>query len=448
MKTELSSRRRFLKTAAKTSALLVAGTAFVPYYRTADAEERSKPKSPNERARIGAVGMRYQGTVITDKAVEYGDVVAICDVDEQVGKKAVEHFGGSAGKKADFYVDHRKMLERNDLDVIMIGTPDHWHTPILLDSVRSGRDVYCEKPLTLTVDEGKVLIKAIEETKKVVQIGAWQRSDENFRLACEMVRAGRIGKLQTVDVVLGKNVVGGPFMPKDPPSYFHWDRWLGQAPFVPYIAERSHYTFRWWYAYSGGQMTDWGTHHLDIASWGIGLENEGPLEVEGTAKYPDTPNGYDVALDYSAKYTYPGDVVLTVADNGRNGIMFNGTEGRIFVNRGTVSGKPIEDRAQNSFDRGDYKLYDFDNFDRPARTGKLDAIINHMGNFFDCCRARKMPLANVYTEHRSSTLCHIGNIAQRLGRKLKWDPKAERFVDDPEANSFLKREQRKGYEFE
>ena len=438
MNSSCLSRRRFLQT----SALLTTGV-LVPYHPTADAEERAKPRSPNERARIAAVGMRYQGSVITDKAVEYGDVVAICDVDEQIGRKAVEHYGG----KADFYVDHRKMLDRKDIDVLMIGTPDHWHTPILLDAVRSERDVYCEKPLTLTIDEGKILIKAVEETKRVVQIGAWQRSDENFRLACEMVRAGRIGKIQTVDVVLGKNVVGGPFQPKDPPPHFHWDRWLGQTPFVPYLEERSHYTFRWWYAYSGGQMTDWGTHHLDIASWGIGLENEGPMEVEGTAVYPTTPNGYDVALDYAAKYTYPGGIVMTVVDNGRNGVMFNGTEGRIFVNRGTVSGKPIEDRASNPFDRGDYKLYDFDNFDRPARTGKLDAIINHMGNFFDCCRARKMPLANVYTEHRSSTICHLGNIAQRLGRKLKWDPKAERFVNDPEADTFLKREQRKGYEF-
>ena len=433
-----TSRRRFLKASA-----LVATGAFIPYFETADAEERTKPRSANDRARIGAIGMRYQGTVITDKAVEHGDVVAICDVDEEVGKKTVEHYGG----KADFYVDHRKMLERKDIDVVMIGTPDHWHTPITLDALRAGKDVYLEKPMTLTVAEGPMLIKAVEETKRILQIGSWQRSDENFRLACEMVRAGRIGKLQTVEVVLGKNPKGGPFPIVDPPTHFHWDRWLGQAPFVPYIAERSHYTFRWWYAYSGAQMTDWGAHHIDIASWGIGLENEGPIDVETTATFPTVENGYDVATSYSAKYTYPGGVVLTVVDEGRNGIMFNGTEGRIFVNRGTVSGKPIEDLASNPFGRGDYKLYDNDNFDRPPRTGKLDSTINHMGNFFDCCQNRKQPVADVVSQHKSSNLCHIGNISQRLGRKLKWDPRSERFFDDPEANTWLKREQRKGYEF-
>jgi predicted dehydrogenase len=387
--------------------------------------------------------MRYQGSVIADKALEHGDVVAICDVDEQIGKKAVEHYGG----KADFYVDHRKLLERKDIDVITIGTPDHWHTPITLDAVRAGKDVYVEKPLTLTVDEGKLLIKAIRETKQIVQVGAWQRSDENFRVGIEMVRAGRIGKLQSVEVILGKNVVGGPFEVKEPPVHLHWDRWLGQTPLVPYIAERSHYTFRWWYAYSGGQMTDWGAHNIDIANWGIGFDNNGIIEVEGNAKFPNVNNGYDVAIDYSAKYTYPNGLVMTVLDNGRNGVMFTGTEGRIFVNRGTVSGKPIEERASKPFDREDYKLYENDNFDRPPRTGKLDAIINHMGNFFDCCRSRNQPIASVLEEQHSSCLCHIGTIAQRLGRKLKWDAKDECFVDDAEANSFLKREQRKGYEF-
>lgn len=438
MKKHQPTRRRFLQSAA-----LAAAGAFIPYHYTANAEEKTKAKSPNDRARIGAIGMRYQGSVITDKALAHGDVVAICDVDEEIGKKAVEHYGD----KADFYVDHRKLLERSDIDVVMVGTPDHWHTPIALDAVRAGKDVYLEKPMTLTVDEGRLLIKAVEKTKQIIQIGAWQRSDENFRLACEMVRAGRIGQLQTVEVILGKNVTGGPFKIADPPLHLHWDRWLGQTPLVPYIPERCHYTFRWWYAYSGGQMTDWGAHHLDIASWGIGQENDGPVEVDGSATFPKIENGYDVALDYKAKYTYSNGVVMTVLDNGRNGIMFTGTEGRIFVNRGTVSGKPIEDLKTNPFGRDDYKLYDNDNFDRPARTGKLDSIINHMGNFFDCCRSRKQPIADVVQEQKSSILCHIGNISQHLGRKLKWDPKNERFLDDIEANGMLKREQRKGYEF-
>lgn len=433
------SRRCFLGS----SVLTAAGIMAVPYWMTADAEDRAKPRSANDRPRIGAIGMRYQGSVVADKAKDYGDIVAICDVDEQIGKKAVEQFGG----KADLYGDHRKMLERGDIDIITIGTPDHWHTPMVLDAVRAGKDVYVEKPLTLTIDEGKLLIKVVKETGRVVQVGAWQRSDENFRIAVEMVRAGRIGALQSVEVILGKNVTGGPFEIQEPPSHLNWDRWLGQAPAVPYIAERCHYTFRWWYAYSGGQMTDWGAHHIDIADWGVGGPTEGILEVEGDAIFPLAANGYDVAIDYSAKYTYPNGVVMTVLDKGRNGIMFNGTEGRIFVNRGTVSGRPIEERATRPFGRENYKLYIHDNFDRPPRTGKLDGIINHMGNFIDCCRSRKQPLAGVEDLQRSSCLCHIGTIAQKLGRKLKWDMKNEQFIDAVDANAFLKREQRKGYEF-
>ena len=190
------TRRRFLRN----SAALLAGGVAIPYVFTADAEQTNRPRSKNDRFRIGAIGMRYQGTVITKKATEYGDVVAIADVDREIGEKAVAEFGG----KARLYEDYRKLLDRKDVDVLMIAAPDHWHSKMLIDACRAGKDVYLEKPLTLTVDEGKMLCRVVPPTRRIVQVGTWQRSDWRFRLACEMVRAGRVGKLHTVTVTSGR----------------------------------------------------------------------------------------------------------------------------------------------------------------------------------------------------------------------------------------------------
>ncbi len=392
-----------------------------------------------DRLRIGSIGMRYQGSVIAEKALPYGDIVAICDVDREVAEKARQQFGG----QATLYNDYRQLLDRPDVDVVTIGTPDHWHTAMVIRAVRAGKDVYCEKPLTLTVDEGQQLLRAVRQTGRVVQVGSWQRSDHRFRLAVEMVRQGRIGALQRVDVVLGKNEVGGPFPEMEPPPHLDWNLWQGQTPDVAYVKERCHYTFRWWYEYSGGQMTDWGAHHLDIAQWAI---NSLPVEVHGTASFPTDKNGYNVAVDFFAQYEYANGVTMTVADEGRNGITFHGTQGTIFVNRGTLSGTPVDNLSHQPLDRTDFALYADDNLQRPPRMGKLDAIINHMGNFFDCVASRKTPLSDVVSQHQSVTTCHLGNIAMRLGRTLRWDPQAERFLDDDEANTWLSRPARTGFE--
>ncbi|NLY00397.1 MAG: Gfo/Idh/MocA family oxidoreductase [Rhodopirellula sp.] len=437
MQSNLTSRRSFFKS----SAAAVAGTALVPYTFTADAEENSKPRSANDRFRIGAIGMRYQGTVITDKAREYGDVVAICDIDRHVREQARSSFGSTPA----IYEDYRALLDRKDVDVVTIGTPDHWHTKMLIDACRAGKDVYIEKPLTLTIDEGKQLGKVVRETNRVVQVGSWHRSDDRFRLAVEMVRQGRLGQLKRIEVVLGKNKSGGPFPTRTVPGHLNWDLWQGQTPAVPYIEERCHYTFRWWYEYSGGQLTDWGAHHMDIAQWAAGMEGSGPVRIEGRAKFPDVPDGYNVAIDFEAKYVFPGGVEMVVLDHGRNGILFEGTEGRIFVNRGTLEGSPVEALADAPLPREQYKLYAHDNLARPPREGKLDAIVNHMGNFFDCVKSRQQPISDVYSQHRSVSTCHLGNISMRLGRPLQWDPEKERFVGDDEANGHLAREQRAPY---
>jgi predicted dehydrogenase len=227
------------------------------------------------------------------------------------------------------------------------------------------------------------------------------------------------------------------------PLNLNWNLWQGQTPDVPYVQERCHYTFRWWREYSGGQMTDWGAHHIDIAQWAI---DSLPVEIRGAAKWPTIDGGYNVPTDFNVTYQYANGVTMTVADEGRNGVLFTGDAGRIFVNRGTLSGKPVEDLIGHPLRRRDWQVYDFDNLERPERAGKLDAIINHMGNFFDCVQARKTPISDVESQHRSVSTCHLGNIALQLGRTLKWDPVGEAFVDDTEADALRSREQRKGFE--
>lgn len=434
------SRRSFIQSTIATTA----ATCLPPYFCTSTREAYAWPRMKNDRLRIGAIGMRYQGSVITEKAQAFGDVVAICDVDSEIAEKAKQQFGG----RAELYEDYRKLLDRQDLDVVMIGTPDHWHTAMTIAAVRAGKDVYCEKPLTLTVDEGKLLCRVVEESKRVVQVGTWQRSDDRFRRAVEMVRQGRIGTLRRVSVAMGKNPQGGPFSEQAKPTNLNWDLWLGQCPAMPYIKERGHYTFRWWYESSGGEMTDTGAHHLDIAQWAIGAEKSGPVEIDGRATLPQVPNGYNVAIQYQANYRYGNGVELHVVDEGRNGLMFEGDEGRIFVNRGSLTGKPVDDLVDNPLPREKFNLYAHDNLDRPARAGKLDAIINHMGNFYDCLQSRNTPISDIVTQHRSVSVCHLGTISMRLGRKLNWDPEREEFVGDAEANTWLKREQRKGYEIQ
>jgi predicted dehydrogenase len=432
------SRRRFVTSTLLSGSLLGSSPlAGLISPQTASAEEKSRRQV--ERLGVGAIGLRYQGSVIANKAALYGDIVAVCDVDRNVRDQAKAAFGSTPHSSEDYH----DLLARKDVDVVTIGSPDHWHTQMVIDACRAGKDVYCEKPLTLTIDEGKLLRDVVKETGRVVQVGSWQRSDDRFRLAVEMVRAGRIGKLQNVEVVLGKNETSGSFTPRVPPAHLNWNLWQGQTPDVPYIEERSHYTFRWWYEYSGGQMTDWGAHHIDIAQWAI---DSYPVEISSTGVMPSVANGYNVPIDFNVTYRYANGVTMTVGDTGSNGILFTGDAGRLYVNRGRITGAPVEALATDPLAREDWKVYRNDNRERPPRAGKLDAIINHMGNFFDCVQSRQTPISDVESQHRSVSTCHMGNISIRLGRPLKWNADQEAFLDDAEANAMCQREQRKGFE--
>ncbi|HIQ23374.1 MAG TPA: Gfo/Idh/MocA family oxidoreductase [Planctomycetes bacterium] len=428
-------RRRFL---ALSAGSLAAGL-FGPHVVSGDTASGAPVRSKNDRPGIGAIGMRYQGTVITLKAQAHGDVVAIADVDRHVREQARASFGSTP----KIFEDYRALLDRKDVDVVMIGAPDHWHAKMVIDACRAGKDVYVEKPLTLTVDEGKVIRRVAQETGRVIQVGSWQRSDARYRLAVEMVRAGRLGRLVRVTCTTGPNPSGGPFPVRPVPGHLNWDLWLGQAPKVPYVEQRCHYTFRWWYEYAGGKITDWGAHDIDIAQWAIG---ELPMEVDARGKLPEIPNGYNVPLGFRGVVRYPSGVELVVKEEGRTGVLFEGTEGRMFVNRGTIAGAPVDRLKEDPLPRDQFQLYDFDNLDRPERVGKLDAIVNHMGNFFDCVRAHRLPISDYESQHRSATTCHLVNLSIRLGRVLKWDAEKEQFIGDADADQWLGREQRKGFE--
>jgi myo-inositol 2-dehydrogenase / D-chiro-inositol 1-dehydrogenase len=431
-----TNRREFLQTAAAGGA--AAGLIAQGFFPGA-ARSEDKPRSALERIGIGAIGMRYQGSVITEKARDFGEVVAICDVDQHVREQARASFGSTPR----IFEDYRQLLQRPDVDVVLIGSPDHWHSKMLIDAVRAGKDVYCEKPLTLTVDEGKVLRDIVGGSDRVVQVGTWQRSDSRYRLAVEMVRAGRVGTLRKVTCVTDKNPSGGPFEPQPVPRHFNWDLWQGQTPDVPYVPERAHYTFRWWLEYSGGKLTDWGAHDVDIAQWAI---DDLPVDFDGRATMPNIPGGYSVPTDFAATVRYAHGVILEIQDEGRVGTLFEGDGGRLFVNRGTIAGVAVDELASQPLRREDFRVYDRDNLDRPERAGKLDAIINHMGNFFDCVHDRSTPISDLESQHRSVSTCHLALISMRLGRPLRWDPELEQFKGDTEANGMLRREQRAGYE--
>ena len=453
MTTSLTPRRRFLAT---TIGAVAAGLS-APYIFTAHAEQADQPKSKNDRFRIAAVGLRYQGSVITEKARAHGDIVAIADVDRNVREQARASFGSTP----KIYEDYRRMFEKEKIDVVLIATPDHWHTKIAIEAAKAGIDIYCEKPLTLTIDEGKLLCRVIKDTGRVLQTGSWQRSDARFRLAVELVRLGHLGKLHTVTASESPNPTGGPFAVREVPGCLNWDLWQGPTPNVLYVEERCHYTFRWWYEYSGGKMTDWGAHDIDIAQWAIGAQHTGPVEIDGWASsLPTDPLSYNVAPKFRTSLRYANGTRLVVTTEGRNGLLFEGDKDRIFVNRGTLTGKPVEELAASlgvtpnelPFHPGLreklYGSYPDDNAARTLKAGKLDAIVNHIGNFFDCVKTRRPPISDVVSQHRSVSTCHLANLSIRLGRKLQWDPEKEFFVGDAQADTWLRREQRPAYRIE
>ncbi len=452
------TRRHFVQgTAAATLMSTLSGNPL----RAADTVSTMK----NDRLTIGLVGAGGRGMHIGGWAKKHGDIVAVADAD--LGN--AENGAKRLNPKADVYQDYRKVLDRKDVDVVVQAAPDHWHTKINIDALRAGKDVYGEKPLTLTIDEGKQLCKVVKETKGVFQAGTMQRSGRSFQTAIELVRNGRIGNLKQIWVALPfYSTKGGPFAEEKTPEKLDWDLYLGQAPEHYYTPYRTHGIFRWWYEYAGGIITDWGNHHVDIAQWGMDCDQSGPVSVDarglfpnkGKAEYFNTPdrffsrmkytNGVDV-LYFSAmnakriygkvesnvtttpeelKWLFGADCPEEIPSYKRDGILFIGDKGKVFVNRGGVYGKPVEELADRPFTDSDWRV-------RPST--------NHMANFAECVKSREVPVAPADVEHRTITACHLTNISIRLDRPLRWDPKKEEIIGDKEATAMMSRTQRKPY---
>ncbi len=419
---------------------------------------------PNERPRVGVVGCgaRWDKRVMVpdgDYGVgkefpKFGDIVTVCDVDAVRLERAREIVKGWQGVAPATTGDYRKVIDDPAIDCIHVSTPDHWHAKITIEAMLAGKDVYCEKPLTLTIDEGKKLCEVAKKTGRIVQVGTQQRSDAKFIQAVALVRSGRLGKLLRVQCAVGEGPTSPPLPAVEPPKGFDWDRWLGPAPLavhrykvgaknIPGAWARGHYEFRWWYDYSGGKLTDWGAHHVDIATWAAGKTGTGPVSVNPVMVehpvpfkdgYPTEDDRYCTASKFLIKATYDDGLEFTIRHDTDNGILFEGSEGRIFVNRGKLKGKPAEELATNPLPP-----------DAILEAWKEREPLDHVADFFASVKARREPIADVESHHRALTTCHLGGIAARLGRTITWDPQAEKVVGDTEAQSFLSREPRAGY---
>jgi len=420
-------------------------------------------QSPNDRPVFGTIGLRNQGWAITRKSFKFADFAALADVDSKVLGTNVDNTEKGQNKKPDTYKDYRKILERKDIDAVMVATPDHWHTKVVVEAMYAGKDVYCEKPLTLTIDEGKLIEKVVKETGRVFQVGTMQRTEcgHRFLQAVALVKSGRIGTVKKVTCGIG-GFSASPVIPIAPvPEELDWEFWLGPAPEVPYRAlpemrkgygggvplySNAHYAFRNWHEYSGGKLTDWGAHHVDIACWAIGASDTGPskvtpLEYKLACEYKDghpvVHDRYNIATSFKIRADMPNDVEMIITSEGDNGILFEGTEGRFFVNRGRISGKPIEALKDNPLPEGAIE---------EVYGGRVSE--NHSANFTDSMKSRKQPISDVWSHNRMLEICHLSNIAMRLDRAVNWDPTKREIVGDAQANSFLARESRKGYEIE
>ena len=387
--------------------------------------------APSERITVGFIGTGGHGRAVNLQsflANADAQAVAVCDVDlnnlniarEMVNKK----YGNS---DCATYSDFREVLARDDIDAVMISTPDHWHVPISIAAAKAGKDVECEKP-TLTVSEGRVLCDVMKRYGRVFQWSTEDRAVDVYHRMCELVRNGRIGKIHTIRVELpaGPDTPGNP-KPMTVPKGFDYDMWLGPAPWAPYTKDRIHWNFRWILDYSGGMLTDWGAHLLDGAQWGNDTEQTGPVEVEGKGKF--WRDGlYNTAYEYHIEYRYADGVQLIVT-SGTPSLRFEGSDGWI-GNRGWRA--PLQAEPKSILD----------SVIGPDEIHLYTCKAGEQRNFLDCVKSRKACYFPPEIGQRCFTIAHIGNISMLLGRKLRWDPDNERFVNDKEANRMLSRAMR------
>lgn len=451
------TRRSFLKSTASV-ATAASIPVFFPERKTLAQESRSK----NDRIAIGVIGAGGMANGNISTAKEWLDVLAIADVDSERGASSNQAMSGG---KAQVYEDYRAILDRDDIDVIHIATPDHWHTKPLVEAMLAGKDVYCEKPLTLTIDEGKLIRKVQKETGRIVQVGTQQRSTfPLFVKAMAMVAQGRLGKITRVSAAIGGAPTSPAIAVAEVPQQLNWDRWLGPAPETDYRwmpgakpgdqpLTNCHYEFRWWYEYSGGKLTDWGAHHVDIAAWALQLNGQtaGPLSIQGKVEHPvefidgipQQRDRYNTATSFLFNVAYPGGTEMIIRDDTDNGVLIEGEQGTIFVNRGKLVGAPVDELKDNPLPEDAigkvYKGLPMEYNERKA----------HWACFLNCVKSRQEPISDVHSHMQMLNVCHLAGISARLGgRKLAWDAEAETIRGDEQAAAMLARPYRSGYEIE
>jgi len=429
------SRRGFLKGAAA----VAIGTAVCPRVIPSRALGLDKVPAPSQRITLGFIGTGDHGINRNVRGFlnqPDAQVLAVCDVDaarREDAKKIVEQHYADAMAKGIYkgcgsYNDFREIIGRKDVDAVMVSTPDHWHVIPSIAAVKAGKDVICEKPLSLTVAEGRALADAVKQHNRISQTASENRSMHPFHRMCELVRNGRLGKLLRIKVDLpsGHAVIPASQQVGPPPPGFDYNLWLGQAPEAPYCPARCHWNFRWILDYSGGMLTDWGAHLIDIAQWGNDTELTGPVEVQGTADFPKS-GLYNTATKFDIRCKYANGVELNIVSRSP-AIRFEGTEGWI---ASASWGAPLQSSPKSILD----------SVIKPDEVHLYTAPDEHR-NFLDCVKSRKPCYAPAEIGHRTITIAHVGHIAVRLGRRLQWNPAKERFVGDPAADKMLSRPMR------
>jgi predicted dehydrogenase len=444
------SRRDFIRASGRAAALIAIPSIIPSRLFGADA--------PSNRIRVGQIGCGRIAQAHDMPGVlssNLADIVAVCDLDSARavnGKGFVEKFGRDSGRTVppiSVHHDYREILGRKDIDAVVVSTPDFWHAELAMAAVLAGKDVYLQKPMTMTVEEGIALRQCVAGSRQILQVGSQQRSWTQFRQACEFVRSGRVGRVTAVEIGLPVDPTAPDDPPQAVPANLDYDRWLGPTAEVYYTEQRVHpqkdYSRPGWLrneSYCLGMITGWGAHHFDTAHWGLDCEHSGPGRVEGRAVFP-TNKIWNVHGAYHVELAYPNDVKMTVADTFPNGIRFIGDEGWIFVARDTMTTPSDTGKAHvqlKFLDASDPRLLD------PAGLSvHLPVSSEHHKNWLECVRSRQAPLAPADIGHRSNSACIVSWISMKLGRPLDWDVKTERFVGDDEANSMLSRPERSPY---
>jgi predicted dehydrogenase len=422
---KIISRRRFILSSGAVLAL--------PHLITGE----PNPIPPSKQIVMGIIGCGGQGTNNTHDFLRHPEcrIVAACDVDKNHLQNLVRVVNKQyKNKDCKEYHDYRELLARDDIDAVMLAVPDHWHELVAVEAARRKKDIYGEKPLARTVAEQQAIVKAVHENNCIWQTGSWQRSVANFHKAAEIVRNGMIGKVTKVEVGLpaGNHDSGhtGQFKsPSEPPPELDYDMWTGPSRMMLYVRARIHKNWRWNYNTGGGQLMDWVGHHVDIAHWGLGFDNSGPLEIEGTGEFPPYYAVWNTAPKYRIELKYPEDIAMTIAggyDEIKPGTKWIGESGWVSVDRG-------------KFDASNEDWRDIKQLPESERKIKLTISTNHWGNFLDSVKSRQPTITPVDTAHHSTIPGHLGLISMLVGRPLKWDSQAETIQDDPEASELLTR---------